>query len=317
MTFVIFLFCAFPSCVPTSPFLSVRVSCPLCHHANTAGLPFGFLLPLRALGWDVCSNSLPWSIPPRYLSPEKFMETMPHQIQEESLAVTVSARQVMESGKQQPGLSLPKPRAPKKGLQPCLQASRAPHHLSIQGLCACLFLTEKTSCKVHPATDLLLSPSFEGPGLFCQACQCIRVRGELQAKRPSSYPSRLPENGSLLCCEKSSSQNSQPSGTSQDKAWGLACLTEPLGALSLSLWARGPSWGLARPRSRQAHASLSQSCIGRPISGSFGFGSFSMSAKIRALWNLILWQEASLWWLCGMRWSLARLLEELNPWRGT
>ena len=222
----------------------------------------------------------------------------------------------MESGKQQPGLSVPKPRAPEKGLQPCLQAGWAPHHLSIQGVAACLFLTEKISCKFHPATDLLLSPSFTCPGLFCQVCQCIRVRGGLQAKRPSSYPWRLPEIGSLLCCEKSSSQNSQPSGTSQGKAWGLACPTEALGVLSLSLWARRPSWGLARPRSRQAHASLSQSCISRPISGSFGFGSFSMSAKIRALWNLILWQEASLWWLCGMRWNLARLLEELNPWSG-
>lgn len=71
MTFLIFLFCAFPSCVPTSPFLSVRVSCPLCHYPNTAGLPFGFLIPLGALGQDLCSNSLPWSRPPRCLSPER------------------------------------------------------------------------------------------------------------------------------------------------------------------------------------------------------------------------------------------------------
>ena len=147
-----------------------------------------------------------------------FLETMPHQIQEESLAAMVSGRQVMESGKQQPGLSLPKPRAPEKGLQPCLQASWAPHHLSIQGIAACLFLTEKTSCKFHPATDPLISPSFKCSGLFCQVCPCIRVRGGLQAKRPSSCLSSLPENGSLLCCEKSGSQNSQPSGTSQDKA---------------------------------------------------------------------------------------------------
>ena len=217
MTFVIFLFCAFPSCVPTSPFLSVRVSCPLCHRANTAGLPLASFFPSGPWGWMSVQILCPGAYLPGACLQRNFMETVPHQIQEESLAVTVSGRQVMESGKQQPGLSLPKARAPEKGLQPCLQASWAPHHLSIQGLRACLFLTEKTSCKVHPATDLLLSPSFERPGLFRQACQCIRVRGE-QAKRPSSYPSRLPENGSLLCCEKSSSQNSQPSGTFQDKA---------------------------------------------------------------------------------------------------
>lgn len=112
MTFLIFPFCAFPSCVPTSSFLSARVSCPLCHHPNTAGLPFGFLPPPGASGRDLCSNSLPWSRPPRCLSEERLSGDHAHQIQEESLAATVSGRQVMESGKQQPGLSVPKPRAP-------------------------------------------------------------------------------------------------------------------------------------------------------------------------------------------------------------
>ena len=134
MTFVIFLFCAFPFCVPTSPFLSVRVSCPLCHRDNTAGLPLASFFPSGPWGWMSVQILCPGAYLPGACLQRNFMETVPHQIQEESLAVTVSGRQVMESGKQQPGLSLPKARAPEKGLQPCLQASWAPHHLSIQGL---------------------------------------------------------------------------------------------------------------------------------------------------------------------------------------
>lgn len=227
----------------------------------------------------------------------------------------VSGRQVMESGKQQPGLSLPKPRAPEKGLQPCLQASWAPHHLSIQGIAACLFLTEKTSCKFHPATDPWFPHPSSAQGF---SVKCVHASGwEEDFKQRDPHPvSQVSLKMAPFSAVRSlAPRTAGPQGPLKTRPEALPVPQrrwEPCRSVS----ELGGQAEASQGPEADKHILPCPSPALAGLSRETWIWSFSVSAKIRALWHLILWQEASLWWLCGMRWNLARLLEELNPWSG-